>query len=95
MTINWWKKIDVVKIKLHLNENIEWHCMQFELNWIQIFWFELNWIQIFWFEFKYIEGDLNWIKIQLKRNGMQIGEETNENLFVIMVLLEQPTYFKT
>jgi len=85
MTINWWKKIDVVKIKLHLNENIEWHCMQFEL----------NWIQIFWFEFKYIEGDFNWIKIQLKRNGMQIGEETNENLFVIMVLLEQPTYFKT
>jgi hypothetical protein len=31
------KKIDFVKSKLHLNENIEWHCMQFELNWIRIF----------------------------------------------------------
>jgi hypothetical protein len=37
LTINRWKKwIDFVKIKLHLNENIEWHYMQFELNLIQI-----------------------------------------------------------
>jgi hypothetical protein len=26
---NW---IDFVKIKFHLNEDIEWHCMQFDLN---------------------------------------------------------------
>jgi hypothetical protein len=24
--------IDFVKIKFHLNENIEWHCMHLELN---------------------------------------------------------------
>ncbi len=30
--------IDDVKVKFHLNENIEWHCMQHGLN--------LNWIQI-------------------------------------------------
>jgi len=35
--INWWKKrITFVKIKLHLNENIEWHFMQLEFNWIII-----------------------------------------------------------
>jgi hypothetical protein len=43
--INWWKKwIDFVKIKFHLNENVEWHCMQLELNLDSLF----NWI-----EFKY------------------------------------------
>jgi len=26
------KWIDFVKIKFHLNENIEWDCMQFDLN---------------------------------------------------------------
>jgi len=35
--IKWWKKrIIFVKIKLHLNENIEWHCMQLEFSWIII-----------------------------------------------------------
>jgi hypothetical protein len=35
--IKWWKKrITFVKIKLHLNENIEWHCMQLEFSWIII-----------------------------------------------------------
>ncbi len=31
---NWWRevKIDFVKIKFHFNENIEWHCMHFDLN---------------------------------------------------------------
>jgi hypothetical protein len=28
--INWKKWIDFVKIKFHLNENIEWHCTQLE-----------------------------------------------------------------
>jgi len=32
------KWIDFVKIKFHSNENIEWHWIQLELNWI-----ELNW----------------------------------------------------
>jgi hypothetical protein len=27
------KRIDFVKIKLHSNQNIEWHYMQLELNW--------------------------------------------------------------
>jgi hypothetical protein len=27
------RKVDVVKIKFHLNENVAWHYMQFELNW--------------------------------------------------------------
>jgi hypothetical protein len=48
------KKNDFVKIKLRLNENIEWHCMQFELNWIELLKFELNWIELLKFE-------LNWI----------------------------------
>jgi len=42
------------------------------LNWIYI---ELNWIQI-----------NNWIEIQLKKNGTQIGGEVIENLLVNMVL---------
>jgi hypothetical protein len=29
------KWIDFVKIKFHSTENIECHCMQLELNWIQ------------------------------------------------------------
>jgi hypothetical protein len=34
------------------------------MNWIQLHWlkFELNWIKF-----------INWIEIQLKKNGMQIG----------------------
>jgi hypothetical protein len=35
MTINL-KWIGFVKFKFHSNENIEWHCMQLELNWAQI-----------------------------------------------------------
>ncbi len=30
------KWVDFVKIKFHSTENIEWHCLQDELNWIQI-----------------------------------------------------------
>jgi hypothetical protein len=50
---NW---IVFVKIKFHSNENIEWHCMQLELN----FKFS-NWI-----EFKYIELKRNVIQIDAK-----------------------------
>ncbi len=43
--INWWKKwIAFVKIKFHLNENVEWHCMQLELNMDSFF---------IWIEFSY------------------------------------------
>jgi len=48
--INWSQRsIDFVKIKFHLNENIEWYCM------IEI---ELNWIEI-----KYINSNLNWFEL--------------------------------
>jgi hypothetical protein len=30
------KWIDFMNIKFHMNENIEWHCMQLELNWIEL-----------------------------------------------------------
>jgi len=49
-----------------LNENIEWHCTQLELNWIEFLfnWIEFNnWTKIW----------SNWIQIQLKRNDMNIG----------------------
>jgi hypothetical protein len=33
VSINWWKKwIHHVEIMFDSNENIEWHCMQLELN---------------------------------------------------------------
>jgi len=37
------KQINFLKIKFHMNENIEWHDMDIELNWIKI---ELKHIQI-------------------------------------------------
>jgi hypothetical protein len=52
--------------------------MNFHLNDIA---FNLNWAK-----FKYVEFNFNLIKIQLKRNGIQIGEESIENLFMNMVL---------
>jgi hypothetical protein len=60
-----------VKTKFHLNENIEWHCMQLEFNSIQIHWME--------FEF-----NLTFFQIQLKRSGMQIGGEDIESMLVNM-----------
>jgi len=69
VVINGWEKwIDFVKIKFHLNENVEWNCMQFELNWIYIL------------KFKCIE--LKFKCIELKRNGMQIDAKDIENLLV-------------
>ncbi len=55
--------------------------MNFHLNDIA---FNLNWA-----EFKYVEFDSDLIKIQLKRNGIQIGEESIENLLMNMVLEEK------
>jgi hypothetical protein len=51
------------------------------LNWIEFKLF-LNWIQIF----KLNSNTLNEIKIQLTRNGMQIGAKDVENLRRTMVL---------
>jgi hypothetical protein len=47
-----------LEIKFQLSENIEWHSMQLELDWIQI---------------------------QFKKSGMQIGAKGIEDLFVNMV----------
>ncbi len=49
-------------------------CMQLELNWIQIHWmeYEFNWILIK-LNFKFNQFKFNnWIKFQLKKNGVQI-----------------------
>jgi hypothetical protein len=43
---NWWNKwIDFVEIKFHSYENMEWNCMQFEFNSIQI-WLDLNLMKV-------------------------------------------------
>ncbi len=35
MTMKWWKnELTLCKLSSILNENIEWNCMQAELNWI-------------------------------------------------------------
>ncbi len=64
MTINLWKNwIDFVKIKFHLIETIEWHCMQLEFNPIPI---ELNPTPIELnptpIELNPISVELNWIQ---------------------------------
>ncbi len=67
MMINWWKKwIDFVKIKFHSNENIEWHCIQLEVN--SIYSSVLNSIQ---FNFK--------ILIQILLNSNLIEEKWDTN----------------
>jgi hypothetical protein len=78
-----------------LNKNIEWHCMQLELN-SNVFDFNpniiefifdlielkfLNWIQKHWFEFKYIEIGFEFNSIQ-----MQIDVESIENFLVISIV---------
>ncbi len=47
-----------VEIKFHSNENIKWHCIQLELNWIQIQNFILNSIQ---WNFNLHPDSLQWI----------------------------------
>jgi hypothetical protein len=59
------KQINFLKIKFHMNENIEWHDMDIELNWIKI---ELKHIQIqFKFNWKEMRSRLveNVLKIYL------------------------------
>jgi hypothetical protein len=68
------KWVDFLKIKFHSNENIGWHCMLFELQF-------LNWIQIYWTKLKF-----NGIHSQLKRNEMQIGTKGIENLFMNLII---------
>jgi hypothetical protein len=47
------------EIKSHRNANIEWHCMQFELNWIQIEFGFVNWFLKYWIELRYNEWNSN------------------------------------
>lgn len=73
-----------MEIKLHSNANIESHCMQFKWNSNFI---ELNSSSIsilisnsIGFRFDQI------IQIHLKKNGIQIGAKSVENLLMTMVL---------
>jgi hypothetical protein len=50
------------------------------LNWIQTFKLNSNTLNGIWIQFS------DWIKIQLKINGMQIGGKGSENILVNMVL---------
>jgi hypothetical protein len=59
-----------VEIKFHSNENVEWHCIHFESNWIYSLLIQIT---------------LYWIKIWLNRNGVQIGVKDVEILFVTIV----------
>jgi hypothetical protein len=75
------KRIDFVKINFHLNEIL--NDIGCNLNWIEFKF--LNSIQ-----FNSTIGlKFHSIKIQLKRNKMQIGEECIENLLVNMVLKQK------
>jgi hypothetical protein len=61
-TINDDEIMKKMEINFHPNENIEWHCLQFELILIQI---QLNLDEI---EFKKIKKKSNFIGIDLKFN---------------------------
>ncbi len=55
--------------------------IKLKFNWVQFK--SLNLIQIYGIEFQFI---FNWIQVQLKTNGMQIGIKDIENPVVTMVL---------
>jgi hypothetical protein len=57
--------------EFYSNENIEWHCIQLELKFDSI---------------KFILRFNSKFKIQLKKNGMQIGAKDFENFLLIMEL---------
>ncbi len=65
--------------------------MEFELNWIEFKYIEwnLNWIELN-FNLTTFNSTIglrfNSIQIQLKRNGIQIGGEGIENIFMNMML---------
>jgi hypothetical protein len=65
VTMKWWA--EKWKINFHLNENIEWHCMQPKLNWNFI---QLNLIQI-QFDLSRFNRILHWLV--LKFNWRKIG----------------------
>ncbi len=69
-------RIAFVRIKFHLNENIEWHCMQLELNLIET---QLDSSIL-------IRIRIELISIELEINEMQIGGEGIENMLSNMVL---------
>jgi hypothetical protein len=75
----------IVKIKFHFNENIELHCMQFELIWNLVFKKKI--------QFNYIE--INWKEMKC----MHIGRKGIEKYFMKMVLekqnLKRHTFKKT
>ncbi len=65
MMINWWKTwIDFVKIKFHSNENIEWHCIQLEVN--SIYSSVLNSIQLQKIYSNFIKFELSWREMGYK-----------------------------
>jgi hypothetical protein len=76
MMINWWKKWKLVEIKCYSNENIEWHCMQFQfkfkfLDLIQILYdstktLKLNPKKIIYFEFYWIQFKFKWKEMGCK-----------------------------
>jgi hypothetical protein len=72
-----------MEIKLHLNENIDWHCMHLELNSKS---YLLKWIEL---QFNFIQFH-NWIKIQLKINEMQVGGK-DIGIFFTNIFLEKIT----
>ncbi len=57
-----------------------WTTLQCNLNWIQTFKLNSNTLNGIWIQ------SSDWIKIQLKINGMQIGGKGSENILVNMVL---------
>jgi len=71
---------DLIWWKLNSIQNLAMLNMKLHATWIQ---FNLNWIELNWNELNLKLLDLN--QIQLKRNGMQIGEKCIENLIVTMV----------
>jgi hypothetical protein len=69
-----------MKIKLHLNETIEWAC---KLRWIEFKF--INLIQMHWMKLKFYWIPIliqfnDWSKVHLKRYGLQIGGEGIEKL---------------
>ncbi len=59
-------------------QQLDYDSIEFnQIHWME---FQFNWIQIC------IEMQVNWIQIKLKRNGIQIGGKSIENLLLNVVL---------
>jgi hypothetical protein len=60
------KKTIFLEIKFHLNENIEWHCMQLEFN------FNWNEFKLILLEIKFhLNENIEWCWMQLEYNTIQ------------------------